>query len=86
VDYEAEFRQPLLQGAGVEFNRIAGPNSSGRRRRRCAVGPHQHGRQPGRLRGRRDRTWSRDVEQAYWDLYFAYRDLDAKIQVATALW
>ncbi|HXT61110.1 MAG TPA: TolC family protein, partial [Pirellulales bacterium] len=27
-DIEAEFRHPLLQGAGAEFNRIAGPNSS----------------------------------------------------------
>ena len=25
--YEAEFTHPLLQGAGVQFNRIAGPNS-----------------------------------------------------------
>lgn len=28
IDYEAEYRQPLLRGAGVEFNRIAGPNST----------------------------------------------------------
>src|SRR5262249_46249891 len=27
VNYETEFRQPLLQGAGTEFNRIAGPRS-----------------------------------------------------------
>ena len=25
--FEAGFRQPLLQGAGVDFNRIAGPRS-----------------------------------------------------------
>ena len=29
LDYEAEFRQPLLRGAGVEFNRIAGPEFLG---------------------------------------------------------
>ncbi|MEO0528940.1 MAG: TolC family protein [Planctomycetota bacterium] len=74
---EGEIRQPLLQGAGVEFNRIAGPNG-----------------QPGQLNGvllartRTDislaqfelavRDLVANVENAYWDLYFAYRDLDAK--------
>lgn len=74
---EGEIRQPLLQGAGVRFNRIAGPNG-----------------QPGQLNGvllartRTDislaqfeasvRDLVANVENAYWDLYFAYRDLDAK--------
>jgi hypothetical protein len=78
VNLEAEFRQPLCQGAGVEFNRIAGPNGA-----------------PGRLRGvllarlNTDiglaefeigvRDFVSDVENAYWELYFAYRDLDARI-------
>ncbi|MHB9076971.1 MAG: TolC family protein [Pirellulaceae bacterium] len=78
VDYEAEVRQPLLQGAGVEFNRIAGPNSAA-------------GGANGVLLARINTDLSladfevavtnlaRDVEQAYWDLYFGYRDLDAKI-------
>ncbi|MHB8864880.1 MAG: TolC family protein, partial [Pirellulaceae bacterium] len=78
VDYEAEVRQPLLRGAGVEFNRIAGPNSV-------------PGGANGVLLARINTDVSladfeaavtnlaRDVEQAYWDLYFAYRDLDAKI-------
>jgi len=78
LDYEAEFRQPLLQGAGVEFNRIAGPNSAA-------------GGANGVLLARLNTDVSladfeaavtnlaRDVEQAYWDLYFAYRDLDAKL-------
>lgn len=75
---EGEFRQPLLQGAGVEFNRIAGPDG-----------------RPGTLNGvllaRIDtdisladfemsvRDLVNDVENAYWELYYAYRDLDAKI-------
>jgi outer membrane protein TolC len=79
VDYEAEYRQPLLQGAGVEFNRIAGPNS-------------QAGGAGGVLLARINMDVSladfeagvtnlvSDVEQAYWDLYFGYRDLDAKLQ------
>ncbi len=74
---EGEVRQPLLQGAGVQFNRIAGPNG-----------------EPGQLNGvllartRTDislaqfeaavRDLVANVENAYWDLYFAYRDLDAK--------
>ncbi|MEX2170671.1 MAG: TolC family protein [Pirellulales bacterium] len=76
---EGEVRQPLLQGAGVLFNQIAGP-----------------GAQPGQLNGvllaraRTDislaefeagvRDLVANVENAYWDLYFAYRDLDAKKQ------
>lgn len=77
---EAQVRQPLLQGAGTQFNRIAGPGSS-----------------PGQLNGvllarvrtdtnlvdfeRTVRDFLADVENAYWDLYFAYRDLDARIEV-----
>lgn len=75
---DAELRQPLLQGAGVQYNRIAGPNG-----------------EPGFANGvliartRTDisladfeislRNLVSDVENAYWDLYFAYRDLDVKI-------
>lgn len=74
---EAEVRQPLLQGAGLEFNRIAGP-----------------GAQPGLYNGiliaktNSDitnhefrialRDYLSNVENAYWDLYFAYRELDAR--------
>ncbi len=75
--FDAEVRQPLLQGAGLRFNRIAGPSN-----------------QPGVINGvliariRSDisladfevgvRDLISDVENAYWDLYFAYYDLDAK--------
>ena len=75
---EAQVRQPLMQGAGSEFNRIAGPGST-----------------PGQFNGvllarvRTDtnlvefeksvRDYLADVENAYWDLYYAYRDLDARI-------
>lgn len=77
--YEAEARQPLLQGAGQQFNRIAGPRGT-----------------PGVFNGvviariRTDitlaefeaalRDFSSNVENAYWDLYYAYRDLDAKVR------
>ncbi|HMO14178.1 MAG TPA: TolC family protein [Pirellulaceae bacterium] len=85
---QIEARQPLLRGFGSTVNRIAGPNA-----------------QPGFYNGvmiariRNDiavadfeiaiRDLVRDVEQTYWELYFAYRDLDAKKrarEVARSTW
>jgi hypothetical protein len=80
---EAEVRQPLWQGAGARFNRLAGPN---------AVPGFYNGVLIARVNtdistadfemGLRDLV--SNVENAYWDLYFAYRDLDAKIQLRNA--
>lgn len=76
---EAEFRQPLLRGAGIEYNRIAGPNGAN---------TYQFN---GVLIARVNyditlanfeasvRDFVSNVENAYWDLYYAYRDLDAKL-------
>lgn len=74
---EGEIRKPLLQGGGLQFNRIAGPGSS-----------------PGVYNGillakasadmtQTDfemsvRDYINDVTNVYWDLYFAYRDLDSR--------
>lgn len=75
---EAEYRQPMLQGAGTTYNRIAGPNG--------VVGQYN-----GVLIARINTDISladfeagvirliNDVETAYWELYFAYRALDAQI-------
>lgn len=76
---EAQVRQPMMLGAGTDFNRIAGP-----------------GALPGQLNGvllarvrtdislvdfeRSVRDFVADVENAYWDLYFSYRDLEAKTE------
>ncbi|MEZ6088861.1 MAG: TolC family protein [Pirellulaceae bacterium] len=77
--FEAEYRQPLMQGRGTHFNRIAGPNS-------------QIGQYNGVLIARVNTDISltdfeasviqlaSDVEQAYWDLYFAYRNLEAQLR------
>jgi outer membrane protein TolC len=77
---EAEFRHPLLQGAGVTFNRIAGPNAQpgfffangvilARINVDIALADFEIAA----------RTLVRDVETAYWELYFSYRNLDALI-------
>lgn len=77
--FDLEARQPLLRGSGVKFNRLAGPHA-----------------QPGLINGvviariNSDislaefelgvRNFVSEVENTYWDLYFAYRDLDGKIK------
>lgn len=81
--FEVEMRQPLLQGAGVEFNRIAGPNN---------VPGQYHGVLIARANADVEladfeiavRDLVSNVENSYWDLYFAYRDLDAKIAARDA--
>ncbi|MBX3421665.1 MAG: TolC family protein [Pirellulaceae bacterium] len=78
--FEVEARRPLLLGAGTEFNRIAG----------SAIGPGQlNGVLLARTRTdislvdfeRSVRDLVAEVENAYWDLYYAYRDLEAKIEM-----
>lgn len=74
---EGEVRHPLLRGGGVGFNRIAGPGGT-----------------PGNFNGvvvarlntdisvvdfeQNIRDLVNSVENAYWDLYFAYRLLDSR--------
>ena len=74
---EGEFRHPLLRGSGIDINRIAGPNGSAGNYNGVVL-----------ARIRTDialanfeasvRDLMRDVETAYWNLYFAYRTLDAR--------
>jgi len=78
TDMEAEFRHPLLQGAGVQFNRIAGPS---------AIPGFYNGVSIARINHDISladfelavRNLASDVELAYWELYFAYRNLDSVI-------
>jgi outer membrane protein TolC len=81
---ELEFNQPLLQGAGVQFNRIAGASSV-----------FGQGQVPGNYNGvaiariNHDialadlevglRNLLNEIEASYWRLYYNYRDLDAKM-------
>lgn len=77
---EAEVRQPLLRGAGSQFNRISGPG---------ALAGQLNGVLLARVRTDISlidfevnvRDLVAEVENAYWDLYYAYRDLEARIDV-----
>jgi outer membrane protein TolC len=75
-NFQVEVRQPLLQGRGVEFNRIAGPNAIpgvnqgvvlARLKTDIALADFERG----------VRNLVHDLEVAYWELYFAYRNLEA---------
>ena len=82
TNYDFTFSQPLLQGAGVTYNRIAGPdpfdNLLGR--------PAFRGVLLARINADISladfeagvRNLVSDTEQSYWELYFAYRNLEAR--------
>ena len=82
TNYDFSFNQPLLQGAGVTYNRIAGPdafeNIYGR--------PAFRGVLLARVNADISlaefeagvRNLVSDTEQSYWELYFAYRNLEAR--------
>ncbi|MBM4057839.1 MAG: TolC family protein, partial [Planctomycetes bacterium] len=82
TNYDFTFSQPLLQGAGVTYNRIAGPdffdNVYGR--------PNFRGVLLARINADISladfeagvRNLVSDTEQSYWELYFAYRNLEAR--------
>ena len=79
--WEAQARQPLLQGRGIEFNRIAGPTArpgflgtSGvmisRVNHDISIAQFEQA-----VRGFVDETLN-----SYWDLYFAYRNFESAKQ------
>ncbi len=83
TNFEAGFRQPLLQGAGTLYNRIAGPFDPLQ-----GIGTYLQFDGVIIARIRTDirladfeagvRNFVSDVENAYWELYFAYRNLEAR--------
>jgi hypothetical protein len=75
VNLEAEFRQPLLQGAGVQFNRIAGPGATPGIYRGVVIARINTDIQLADFEAE-VRDLLNDVERAYWALYLAYRQLD----------
>ncbi|MEO2019963.1 MAG: TolC family protein [Fuerstiella sp.] len=74
---EGEIRQPLLQGGGLEFNRIAGPGSTPGIYNGVLIAKANsdinHAEFMASLR-----DYVSNVENAYWDLYLSYRELDAR--------
>lgn len=83
TDIEAEVRHPLLQGGGVEYNRLAGPSEIpgvangvliARVNTDLSLADFELG----------IRDFVSDIENAYWDLYYAYRDLDSKLSARDA--
>ena len=78
-DTQAEVRQPLLQGGGVGFNRIAGPNATPGVFNGVVIA--RIGQQQSAAEFQiAIRNYLSNVENAYWELVFAYRDLDSKKQ------
>jgi outer membrane protein TolC len=83
ANVEAEIRHPFLQGSGTQFNRIAGPDNT-------------PGFYDGVLIARLNadvaltdfeiavRDLVSNIENAYWDLYFGYRVLDARVKARDA--
>jgi outer membrane protein TolC len=84
TNLEATFSHPLLQGGGVQYNRIAGPISFDQHA--GGLGNPIDGVIIARIRTDQTladfeggvRNLIRDVEDAYWELYFTYRDLEAR--------
>jgi|GEM_PF-117878 len=86
------FEQPLMQGFGVQFNRIAGSAGKMGASYASATSMRNNGFVPGNANGvvisrintdislaqfeEGVRNLVREVEQAYWELYLGYRKLD----------
>lgn len=73
----AEARQPLMQGAGATFNRIAGPGARPGVYNGVLIAKVNNDITSAKFR-QSTRDYLSNVVNAYWDLYFAYRDLSAK--------
>jgi outer membrane protein TolC len=84
TNFEASFAHPLLQGSGAQYNRIAGP--FGFQQYASGLGNPIDGVMIARIRTDQSladfeggvRNLMRDAEAAYWELYFTYRDLEAR--------
>lgn len=75
--FHVEVRQPLMQGGGMTFNQIAGPGSRPGIYNGVLIAKVNNDLSSVKFR-QNARNYVSNVINAYWDLYFAYRDLDAK--------
>ncbi|MDA7978332.1 MAG: TolC family protein [Pirellulales bacterium] len=79
TNVEVGFNQPLLQGWGTHFNRVAGPNSAAGVYRGVAIARINNDITLADFEASvRDQV--KNVEDAYWELYMAYRALDASMR------
>lgn len=74
---QGDIRQPLLRGSGAMFNRIAGPNGDDGVFNGVLIAKTRTDVSAADFKTA-IRNYIADVENAYWDLYYAYRDLEAK--------
>ncbi len=77
TQFHAEMRQPLMQGGGVTYNRIAGASGKPGVYNGVLIAKVNQDISSAKFR-QQMRDYVSNVINAYWDLYFAYRDLDAK--------
>lgn len=77
TQFQAEMRQPLMQGGGLTFNRIAGPGAVPGNYNGVLIAKVNNDLTAAEFR-QQLRDYISDVITAYWDLYFAYRSLDSK--------
>ncbi len=75
---ELQARHPLLRGGGNEFLRIAGPGNVPGVMTGVVLARINTDVSLAQFEGS-VRDFVSNVENAYWDLYFAYRDLDSKV-------
>ena len=74
---QGDVRQPLLRGRNAMFNRIAGPNADDGVFNGVLIAKTRTDVTAADFKTA-IRNYLADVENAYWDLYFAYRDLEAR--------
>lgn len=82
TNYDFTFNQPLLQGGGLNYNRIAGPDAFNNLFGR----PNFRGVLLARVNADISladfevgvRNMVSDIEQSYWELYYSYRALEAR--------
>ncbi|TWU03462.1 TolC family protein [Neorhodopirellula pilleata] len=79
TQWHAELRQPLLQGAGLTFNRIGGPAALPGVYNGVLIAKTNNDISVTEFR-RDARNFVSNVINAYWDLAYAYRDADARAE------
>lgn len=79
--FEASVRKPLLQGAGLEFNQIAGPDGTIGLRGSNGILLAKVNTEISQAQFERNvRDFVREFVSAYWQLYLAYRNYEAAKQ------